>query len=645
MSPETLLPLPPILNAAVFGTLIWWVALALGRRALRVLRIGREVFSSWERGLLSATFGIGLLQFLPLTLGLLHVMTPANVRIAFAVLALLLARDLWGVAKQLLQALKRLRLDMVPKAAWPWVAACAALFAVLLVRCVVFRSGGDDDGYHLAAPKRWLQSGGIDYLPTYTHTNASFGFEMSYIIALSLGDVVSAKMLHYVAGVLSLLGMVLCGRRLGSALAGLTAGSLIMVATPVFDLQPLFGVALVDFAASLTTLASLLCFLAWREERQGVLLTCLALCVGFTGAFKFTALAVVFVWVPIIVIDERGKGASWARCSSTIVRFGALAALPVLPWFLKNFLATGNPVYPMFASIVPTRDWSAEHAQVFSRYVRLYSWGIAQGANLSEAKRKLLIVAAQLVIAVGGGVAVVLVRRHVLRAMLGFAVVYIIISLQLTGLIFRYWLPATMFALLALALWSTESWSSKPWRYWPATGLLAIACVQAVAYQGVSAFPSNVKIALGLRSFSDEYPNDPFWKVWHFINSQTAPGDKVLAAGMYNSVGASSFGGFWSDRMFYTTDSHLQAALRLDTWPSFVASLKSLGVTHVMLYSKETLPRRQGFDFLAGRNEYPFSRRLADQYGEKLYEEDGLQLYRVFVDPLQEPRRVAAGPR
>jgi hypothetical protein len=122
------------------------------------------------------------------------------------------------------------------------------------------------------------------------------------------------------------------------------------------------------------------------------------------------------------------------------------------------------------------------------------------------------------------------------------------------------------------------------------------------------------------------------WDLWAMLDKSTSPTDKVLAAGFYNSVGASSFGGFWSDRMFYVTDSHLQTAIKLSSWPQFLESLHGLGVTHMLIYDRENLPRRQGFDFVAGRNEYPFCRRLADSYGTKMYEAGGLQLYRVAVD-------------
>jgi hypothetical protein len=66
----------------------------------------------------------------------------------------------------------------------------------VLVCTSLMGSFGDDDGYHLLAPKRWLASGTLDYLATYAHTNAPMGFEMLYAIALSLGNPTAAKMLH-----------------------------------------------------------------------------------------------------------------------------------------------------------------------------------------------------------------------------------------------------------------------------------------------------------------------------------------------------------------------------------------------------------------------------------------------------------------
>jgi hypothetical protein len=139
-------------------------------------------------------------------------------------------------------------------------------------------------------------------------------------------------------------------------------------------------------------------------------------------------------------------------------------------------------------------------------------------------------------------------------------------------------------------------------------------------------------MAAGTTSFAQEYPDDPDWNMWQFINEKTPPDSRILAAAFYTSRGASSFGGFWVDRPFYVTDSHLQTFIRLDEWSSFVRSLSNAGVTHVLIYATQANPNRHGFSFVAERNEYSFCRRLATEQGQKMAQFGDLQLYRVWPD-------------
>ena len=46
----------------------------------------------------------------------------------------------------------------------------------------------------------------------------------------------------------------------------------------------------------------------------------------------------------------------------------AYSLLPVLPWLWRTWMVTGNPIYPMFAGIFPTRDWDTAAGTAFDHY-------------------------------------------------------------------------------------------------------------------------------------------------------------------------------------------------------------------------------------------------------------------------------------
>jgi len=617
------LTVPPVVHAPFFSLLFWWLTAALGYRMLRLLRVPTVTLTSLEQGFLSLTLGAGFLQYLPWTLGELHLLTVNALRIAMLALTVVLAPDLARVARAAVRAISGWRRQPLSAGAKLWSLLLGLVLVVLLMKALVIGTLGDDDGYHLASPRRWLAAGTLAYLPTYTHTNAAMGFEMLYAIGLAVWDPVGAKILHFGAGLFSLLGIILVARRAGNVLGGLLAISMLMIATPFANMPSLFPLAFADMAAFWMTFASILSWLVWRESQDRRLLICLALCAGFTGSFKFTALSVLVAWLPVLAL-EAGRKEGWRGGIRTITIFGFVAFAPVLPWLFRNWQTTGNPVYPMFSSIIATRDWSAEQARVFGQYIHYYSWGIASKMTLG--RRKLFALIAELIVASLGAVSFYLVRDRALRLLVLFATTFALISLGLTGLYFRYFLPAIACACLVAGVILAQRWLS-PYRIWLACALLAAGLIQLL--RTAPDLGINTRLALGLTTLEEAYADDAFWNASKYINQQTPKNAHILMASFYSTFGNSSFGGFLLDRSCYATDSHLQTFIDLNTWESFVRSLKAAGITHVMVSDKQFSPGRQGFPFQSASNEYPFSRRLVEDYGQRLAQFGHLQIYEV----------------
>jgi hypothetical protein len=630
--------LPPLVGWSLAMLLFWWVVLALGHRILRWLAVPLSV-SPAEKGLLALTVGAGTLQLLPYTLAAFGRLRPGFAIAAFAVLALLLVPDLWHVARRLRTAIGGLSLQGISRPAAIWGALFVLVMAILLVRATAFSAfGSDDDGYHLSAPKRWLESGTLHYLPTYTNTNASLGFEMLYTLALATGSPFGAKLLHYSAGLFTLLAIWLSARRLGSGRAGLLAISLLLIAQPLCDLPSLFRVAYVDFGACWMTMVSVLVYLLWRERQQPRLLVLLALVAGFAASFKSTALSVTVAWLPVLAWEWRRRDIAWRPIVGRAIRFGLIAAIPVLPWFLRSWRVTGNPVFPMLSGLIPTRDWSPELAGVFNRFFHYYSWGIASGARLGEAQRKELVLGTALLMLIGTGIATARLRHPAMRCLVVFSGLFGLIAVLMGGMVFRYWLPAMMCATVVAASWLTERWRSQRGPLWLASAFLVIAIPAMMRGRvwSTGSFGGDLRLATGSRSMDQTYAADPAWNTWKFINANTPPDARVLMASFYTTNGACNYGGFWVDRTCYTTDSHAQIFIRLDGWLSFLESVRKAGVSHMVIFDAQFTPGRHGFSFPASLNEYPFCRRLADELGEKLAQFDHMQIYRVH------PERVTA---
>jgi hypothetical protein len=627
---------PPLIGGPLFGALFYWLTTALGDRLLRLGRVPLTAFTVWERGLLCAAIGTGSLQFVPLALASLGQLYPLQIQVALGVITALLWRDLRRVARRAIAEIKNLPLRPASPAHLIWFLLFSLFMGVWLVHAVTFGPFGDDDGIHLAAPKRWLAAGTLSYLPTYSLTNASMGFDLIYLIAMAVWSPVGAKMLHYIAGLFALLTLVLAARRVSSATAGLLAVSVMLIGTPVSNLPVNFGNAMIDLASCWLTLTSVLIWLVWRDTRDPKLLMCMAACAGFAASFKLTSVQVAIAWTPVLIAELRRKGETWPTTLRLVLAFGVVAGLAVIPWFIRNLVLTGNPLYPMLTSLIPTRDWSPEHAEVFSRYTKYYAWGVSAGPSLDESARKNILMAAIALVGAASGLATLFLRTWVARALLAFSAVFVMISLVLTGLIFRYWLPATMCLALAVAT-TLDRHRFRRGLVWVASALLIVALgVQArrgfYFHSGVG-LAGDLRMAVGLSTFEEEYAGEPLVQVWRYLNQHTPPDAQILFGAFYTTFGASSYAGFWVDRMCYTTDSHLQTFFRLDDWTAFEDSIDRAGITHVVVAKQQFNPTRHGFTFTAGQNEFPFVRRLVSERGDKVLDLDLVEIYRIRRRP------------
>jgi hypothetical protein len=625
--------IPPgtAVGALAFGIAFLWLATAVGDRLLRWLHVPVSTFSQLERGTVCAAVGAGCLQYVPFALASAGRLSVDAARWTLAAVALLFVPDLWRIGRSAWRQLPGLsgRWRALSRPARVWLATLTILLLFLLFQALTVNSDIDDDGYHLFAPKRWLAAGTLEYLPSYSHTNSALGFEMLYLCGMAVAGVGAAKILHFVAGGLSLLGLFLTGRRLANATAGRCAVSLWLIPTPFYSVASLFGLAFCDLGVCWMTVSTLICWWAWQSRQNDRLLIPAALCAGFAGSFKFTALFVGSALVAIVVMGLRRRGSTWRALVTRTIGCAVLSVGPVLPWLWRNFRLTGNPVYPMFSGVIPTRDWSPEQARIFGTFFRYYTWAVAAGSRLSLGQRKLILCGALVALLVGSAVALRLSKRPVLREILVFGAGLLLAQLALTGLALRFWLPGIM----SLGLFLAASLS----RRWPQSSVLAwapaVVLIAAAAFHGKKAARTNlrgdVEQVAGLISFDERSRQDTFWQISRYLNEHTPPGSGVLMAAMFPTFGATSGHALWIDRRCYVTDSHLQRFIKLDDWPSFVESVRGAGIDFVVVSDQLFNAGRHGFSFLAAQNEYPFSRRLAEELGDDVYRSGHLHVYRL----------------
>jgi 4-amino-4-deoxy-L-arabinose transferase-like glycosyltransferase len=247
----------------------------------------------------------------------------------------------------------------------PWLLAplaLAGLAALPLVAALAPSDPRDWDSlaYHLAVPKLWLEAGQVTYVPGIHQSNFPFTADMLFLFGLAWGGEPGAKAFSVgwlVVGCLAVFGLA---RRWSGQAAGWWA-AIAFAGVPVVLWES--GTAYIDVPHGLAAGLGLLYAAEAAASDEPKAFWLAGLCLGLGAATKHTGLqAVLAVGLVVLLAGAVAKRPGLKPA----FLIGALAVAVALPWYAKSAAMTGNPVFPFFSSVFPTRDWDAWRASVYS---------------------------------------------------------------------------------------------------------------------------------------------------------------------------------------------------------------------------------------------------------------------------------------
>ena len=253
----------------------------------------------------------------------------------------------------------------VASSADKWVQAAllalsAALGVLSLLLCALPPDGNEWDAlaYHLAFPKLYLQAGRMAEIPFMHQSYFPPLQDMLYLWGLSMGGESAAKAMHWAVGMLTVLGAAGFLQRRG--ISGMWAAALILGA-PAF-LWQMFS-AYADLATALYASLGLFALAYAVQEGNRRWLWLSGALMGFALATKYTALLTAGLWgvVGLVWLMRVGQ----AKLAPTLVGAGLLAAAIGAPWYIRNAVWTGNPVYPFAYEIFGGKNWSQAQADAY----------------------------------------------------------------------------------------------------------------------------------------------------------------------------------------------------------------------------------------------------------------------------------------
>jgi len=312
---------------------------AVGRRLLSVC--GFEWNSFAEEGAFSTATGAAVIALVILTAALVGLLNPYVVGAIFLVALMLCGNQLLRLIELARSAVSR---DYSRPVEIAYILAFAAVVLVMVLRALTPPHAVDEAIYHLAAVKRFIESGSLAPLYDIAQGNTHMLAHMLYAPCLMLGADSAAKLLSVGFALLAALSLFAYARRFFDETTGY------MAALGFFGAGMVTEVAI---TARIDVILASFLFLAtysltvYLEERETRWLWLSAFLSGVAISVKLTGLS----WVALLGCMYLFETLRSSKSDLFLhLRRGVLYSLILLavisPWLIKNYVYFRDPFYP-----------------------------------------------------------------------------------------------------------------------------------------------------------------------------------------------------------------------------------------------------------------------------------------------------------
>lgn len=343
-----------VLADLAIGLGILLLAGGVGRRIARF-----ETLSPLEKIAVQAALGLLILGFVLFLLGILHLYYRLVFWIFFCGGCVVFRREIFSWLRDVSSISREWNTS---RKLQRFLVVCIVTFAgIQLAIALAIPVKWDALTYHLDLPRHYLAANALVYLPQNPYWGHPQTAEMINTLAMGLFRQQTAAVTCWGAGMLFLVGMLGFARRFYDPLTSpeqSREGAWITVAALMagYTIRYLLGWAYSDLLAALLGLSTVIFFFQWLEANQPT---------DFLRAVIFASGATTIKWTEGVLLAgmllclpflHKKNSVTW----KLLLQSAVAAILVVAPWLLKNWIATGNPLFPFF---LPTTFFSAARLQ------------------------------------------------------------------------------------------------------------------------------------------------------------------------------------------------------------------------------------------------------------------------------------------
>lgn len=492
-------------------------------------------------------------------------------------------------------------------------------FSILLVPLLIFLilnlfyvlfppSFYDSMSYHLAVPNFYILKGGMVPWPGNFYSNLPLNGEMIFMFSLLGGSVYIPKLISFASGIFILVLLFSWSRNF---LKGKNRILPVILFLSIPQVSFLFSSSKTDIIGMLFLLSGARFFIGSLNsinDKKKLLLSgiFLGLAIGTKYIFAFYAAG---FFISVIIL----KGICLKRKVFVLSFISLIILLTLSPWFVKNIVFTGNPVYPYMNEIFENKDWGPGQATELSGVVRGGEKGIIEFLvypfKIFFSPYKFGMTAVWGLLFLVFLPALLFIKKEKRLVLLtGLALIPIILMIPF-GSVPRYFLASFLFLSLPVSSGIEKSGEKSVLVRKITIPLLIFLLVFNLAHTA----GLQEKFSLGFRYLKGKLSGEfkgrdvrylyglPYYRGVQFINKTLERGDKVAFVG--------------EDRTFYLkkdfiANSFLDRNIVLEIlrdctdFSCFLERLQNEGITHIF-YSENGVKRlgRLSFTFRLNREE------------------------------------------
>lgn len=599
-----------------------FIAYRLGEKTLNLFKV--EI-TSLEKFLFSTGLGTGILSYLTLLAGFAGFYYQLHFKVVFFILLVL---SLWKYKPNFnFSFLNNYHFSLNEILMILLIGLLASISFIIALTPENFY---DALVYHLSVPNFYILHHKIMPMDYLMHSNFPLNINMLYTLALLLNNEILARMIHFYLTFLTAITIFAVGKRFYNITVGLIA-ALIYYSIPIVLVNS-WGCGN-DAGLSFFFGLAIFSLLLWINTNLSSTFYLSAIYIGLTMASKYTALILFFVLNILIIVYLIKSEKDFIKIAKRIFIYDFIAFLFLLPYFIKNYIFTGNPVFPFLFKMFGGKNLYnyGGGGDIISTPLNLFSFKLIEllksfwTQTISPLEPQNFIGIIFLIF-----LPFLVLAKNVEHKLLYLAGTFVLTyPLWYLGTpLFRYLMPAFIPLSIFIAFYI-----EKLKKNWIINSIFYISIFTAISLSLNIAWGLKLEPYLYRNSDKDEflsltrvnYPNPPYLVI-KWINKNLPENSKVLFSGENKT--------FYIERDYltYSVENNLQPLMEYikqsNTPEKLHELLKKEGITHILINYREAIRVNPSYKTYYWNER---DRKIFDEFWQKYikleYFKSGVYLY------------------